>query len=86
MPRFKSIIFFIKIALKLSYFSKTMQNFRALGTPPPHPQNSSPLRISGYAPSYDRQLQPHIFKNKKLQLNTVKNKKLQLSTVKNEKL
>ena len=29
MPRFKSIIFFIKIALKLSYFCKKMQIFRA---------------------------------------------------------
>ena len=36
MPRFKSIIF-IKIALKLSYFCKKMQNFRALGATPPHP-------------------------------------------------
>ena len=27
-----------------------MQNFRALGAPPPDPQNSPPLRISGYAP------------------------------------
>ena len=30
-------IFFIKIALKLSYFCKKMQNFRALGAPPPDP-------------------------------------------------
>ena len=30
-------LFFIKIALKLSYFCKKMQNFRALGTLPPHP-------------------------------------------------
>ena len=29
-----------------------MQNFQALGTPPPDPQNSPPqLRISGYAPA-----------------------------------
>ena len=28
-----------------------MQNFRALGAPPPDPQNSPPLRISGYAPA-----------------------------------
>ena len=34
-PRLKSIMFFIKIALKLSYFCKKMQNFRALGAPPP---------------------------------------------------
>ena len=31
MPRFKSIIFFIKIVLKLNYFCKKMKNFRALG-------------------------------------------------------
>ena len=30
MPRFNNIILFIKIALKLSYFFKKMQNFRAL--------------------------------------------------------
>ena len=42
--------FFIKIALKLSYFCTKMQHFRALGAPPPDPQNSPPLRISGYAP------------------------------------
>ena len=33
-------LFFIKIALKLSYFCKKMQNFRALGTPPPDPRAS----------------------------------------------
>ena len=48
MPRFKSIIF-IKIALKLSYFCKKMQSFRALVAPPQTPK-TSPLRISGYAP------------------------------------
>ena len=55
--------FYIKIALKLSYFCKKMQNFRALGAPPPDPRASGgwglrppapkldpPLRISGYAP------------------------------------
>ena len=36
-PRFKSIIFFIKIALKLSHFSNKMQNFRALGLRPQTP-------------------------------------------------
>ena len=35
-------LFFIKIALKLSYFCKKMQNFRALGAPPPDPQTSPP--------------------------------------------
>ena len=29
-----------------------MQNFRALGALPPDPQNSPPLRISGYPPGY----------------------------------
>ena len=28
-----------------------MQNFQALGAPPPDPQNSPALRISGYAPA-----------------------------------
>ena len=36
-------LFFIKIALKLSYFCKNMQNFRALGAPPPDLQNSPPI-------------------------------------------
>ena len=31
-------LFFIKIALKLSYFCKKMQNFLGLGAPPPDPQ------------------------------------------------
>ena len=31
-------LFFIKIALKLRYFCKKMQNFRALGAPPPNPR------------------------------------------------
>ena len=38
MPRFKRIIFLIKIALKLRYFGKKMQNFRALGASPPDPR------------------------------------------------
>ena len=55
-------LFFIKIALKLRYFCKKMQTFRALGAPPPapvglrrlgapppDPQDGPPLRISGYA-------------------------------------
>ena len=42
-PRFKSISFCIKIAQKLSYFWKKMQSFRALGAPPPDPQNSPPI-------------------------------------------
>ena len=57
-------LFFIKIALKLSYVCKKMQNFRALGAPPPYPlppaaggfaprppKPAPPLRISGYAPA-----------------------------------
>ena len=47
---FSKHYFFIKIALKSSYFCKKMQNFRALGAPPSDPQNSPPLRISGYVP------------------------------------
>ena len=56
-------LFFIKIALKLSYICKKMQNLRALGaspkplclrwleTLPPDPQNGPPpLRVFGYAP------------------------------------
>ena len=35
-------LFSIKIALKLSYFCKKMQKFRALGAPPPDPQISPP--------------------------------------------
>ena len=34
-------LFFIKIALKLSYFCKKMENFQALGAPPPDPRTSS---------------------------------------------
>ena len=56
-------LFFIKIALKLSYFGKKMQNFRA-PPPDPHafggwsrcphtPKHSPSLRISGYAPGID---------------------------------
>ena len=44
-------LFSIKIALELSYFCKKIQNFRALGAPPPDPQISPPLRVSGYAPA-----------------------------------
>ena len=40
MPRFKSIIFFIKTVLKLSYFCKKTQNFRTLGATTLHLQNS----------------------------------------------
>ena len=46
-------LFLIKIVLKLSYFSKKMQNFRELGAPPPDPQDSPQLRISGYAPEQE---------------------------------
>ena len=37
-------LFFIKIALKLSYFCKKMQNFRALGAPPLRPPCLRQLR------------------------------------------
>ena len=56
------VLFFIKIALKLSYFWKKMQNFQALGALPPDPRasggwglrpqtptHSPPKRISAYA-------------------------------------
>ena len=55
-------LFFIKIALKLSYSCKKKENFRALGAPPPNPRapggwglrpqtpiTAPSLRISGYA-------------------------------------
>ena len=35
-------LFFIKVALKLDCFCKKMQNFLALGTPPPDPHSSPP--------------------------------------------
>ena len=38
--------FFIKIALKLNYFCKKMQNLRALGAPPPDPK--PPLAFGGW--------------------------------------
>ena len=38
-------LFFIKIALKLSYFCKKMQNFQALGAPPPDPRASGSWRL-----------------------------------------
>ena len=44
-------LFCIKIALKLSYFCKKMQNFRTLRAPPPDPQIRPSLRIFGYAPA-----------------------------------
>ena len=34
-----------------------MQNFRMLEAPPPDPQNSPQLRISGYAPDLNSTLQ-----------------------------
>ena len=51
MPCFESVFFFINIALKLSYFCKKLQEFRALGALAPDPQNNPPIRISGYAPA-----------------------------------
>ena len=38
-------IFFITIALKLSYFCKKMQNFRAPGAPPSNPRASAGWRL-----------------------------------------
>ena len=48
MPRFKSIIF-IKIAPKLGYICKKMQNFRALGAPPPDPRASGGWELCPHA-------------------------------------
>ena len=54
MPRFKSIIFLIKIALKLSNFCKKKQNFRALGALPPQPRASGGLGLRPQTPSFRR--------------------------------
>ena len=43
--------FFIKIALKLSFFFKKMQNFRALGAPPPVPGASDGWVLCPQTPS-----------------------------------
>ena len=52
-------LFFIKIALKLSYFCKKLQNFRALRALPQDPPNSPPpLRISGYEPASTFKIHP----------------------------
>ena len=45
---------FTKIALKLSYFCKKMQNFRALGAPPPYPQASGGWELCPQTPSLQR--------------------------------
>ena len=50
-PRFKIIIFLIKIVLKWSYFCKKMQNFRALGAPPPNPRASGGWELCPQTPS-----------------------------------
>ena len=43
MARLKSIIFFIKIAQKLSYFCKKMQKFERWGLRPQIPQTALPI-------------------------------------------
>ena len=43
-------LFFIKIALKLRYICKKMQNLRALGAPPPHPSASGGWGLCSQAP------------------------------------
>ena len=50
-PRFKGIIF-DQNSPKIKLFLQKKKNFLALGAPPPDPQSSPPLRISGYAPVY----------------------------------
>ena len=42
-----------------------MQNFWALGAPPPDPQNSPPLRISGYAPGVQRQMMEVVYSSER---------------------
>ena len=44
-------IFFITIALKLSYFCKKMQTFRALEAPPPDPRTSGGWGLCPQTPS-----------------------------------
>ena len=44
-------LFSIKIALKLSYFCKKMQNFRALGALPPDPRSSDGWGLCPQTPS-----------------------------------
>ena len=51
MPRLKSIIFYQNSSKIKLLLQKKMQNFR-LGAPPPDPQNSPLLRISGYMHSH----------------------------------
>ena len=43
-------LFFIKIALKLSYICKKMQNLRAMGAMPPDPRTSGGWRLRPQAP------------------------------------
>ena len=43
-------LFFVKIALKLSYFLKKTQNFRALGAPPPDSRASGGWGFCPQAP------------------------------------
>ena len=52
MPCFKSIIFLIKIALKLSYFCKKSQNFECWGHRPQSPVPPAAGSFSPIPPSY----------------------------------
>ena len=45
-PRFKRIIFFIKIGLKLSHFCKKMQNFLARPQTPVPPEEQNQVLLS----------------------------------------
>ena len=49
-------LFFIKVALKLSYICKKMQNFRGWGL---RPQTPVPPAAGGFAPRPPRQPPPH---------------------------
>ena len=49
--RFKKALFFNQNSPKMSYFCKKMQNFRALGAPPPDPRASGGWGICPQTPS-----------------------------------
>ena len=54
MPDFHGIIF-LKVGPKLSHFAKKIQNFRALGAPPPDLRAFGGLRFCPQTPSLRRQ-------------------------------
>ena len=61
MPHFKSINFYQnRSKIKLFLQNKNKKIFRALSSPPPHPQSSPTLQISGYAPESNHVFAPLI--------------------------